>query len=505
MSLGAAALLATSAVACQHERREHGHHVKRQSTPQTPLTPDEETLIASVSTITLDQWSYYYTHGAHLAGRNLSMAQWTADRWAESGLTSTIIAYDVFINYPVSKSLSLTYTNGSTYNPVLEEAVLDVDETTGYPNRIPTFNGYSATGSVTAEYVYIGRGQKDDFSRLKALGVPLEGKIAISRYGGSFRGLKVKNAQENGMIGVILFTDTADDGEITEANGYAAYPDGPARNPTSVQRGSVEFLSIYPGDPTTPDYPSKEGVPRTDGSAVLAKIPSIPLSWVDAKPILAALDGFGTDGAAVNRSHWVGALNVSYSTGPAPGVQVSLSNVMNETITPIWDVIGVINGTNADETIVIGNHRDAWIIGGAADPNSGTAIIVELAKALGKLLEQGWKPKRNIVLGSWDGEEYGLLGSTEFVEEYIPWLNETVVSYLNVDIGASGPHVYFDASPELHQITQETMKKIVWMDENRTMYDSWYEDLQGYIGVLGSGSDYTAFVHKGMGAVSYLF
>ncbi|KAH8205263.1 hypothetical protein TruAng_000510 [Truncatella angustata] len=442
-------------------------------------------LVGSVSNTALDQWSYYYTHGAHLAGRNLSMAQWTADRWAESGLNSTIVAYDVLINYP----------------PVLEEAVLAADETTSYPNRIPTFHGYSASGNVTAEYVYIGRGQQMDFERLKALGVPLEGKIAISRYGGPFRGLKVKNAQENGMIGVVLFTDTADDGSITEANGYAAYPDGPARNPTSVQRGSVEFLSIYPGDPTTPGYPSKEGVPRTDGTAVLPHIPSIPISWVDAKPILAALDGFGTDGAEVNRIGWVGALNVSYSTGPAPGVQLRLSNLMNETITPIWDVIGVINGTNSDETIVIGNHRDAWVVGGAADPNSGTAIIIELAKAFGELLKQGWKPKRNIVLGSWDGEEYGTVGSTEFVEEYIPWLNDTAISYLNVDIGVSGPHVYFGASPELHQIVQETMKKIVWMDRNITMYDQWDEDLEGQIGVLGSGSDYTAFVHNGIGAL----
>ncbi|KAI1870724.1 uncharacterized protein JN550_004870 [Neoarthrinium moseri] len=499
--LGVVALLLAGASPCQHERRERRPHIKRQAVPQTPLTVEENTLVGSVSTTTLDQWSYYYTHGAHLAGKNLSMAQWTADRWTESGWNSSIVSYDVFINYPVSKSLTLTYSNGSVFQPALEEAVLEADETTSYPDRIPTFNGYSASGNVEAEYVYVGRGQQVDFERLKALGVPLEGKIAIARYGGPFRGLKVKNAQENGMIGVILFTDTADDGKITEANGYAAYPDGPARNPTTVQRGSVQFLSTYPGDPTTPGYPSKEGSPRTDGSAALPHIPSIPISWLDAKPILAALDGHGTAGDLVNRSGWVGALNVSYSTGPAPGAQLSLSNVMEETITPIWDAIAVINGTNADETIVIGNHRDAWIVGGAADPNSGTAVIVELAKAFGKLLEQGWKPKRNIVLGSWDGEEYGLLGSTEFVEEYIPWLTDTAVSYLNVDIAASGPHPSVDATPELHQVAIETMKKISWMDTNRTMYDVWYEDTDGEVGVLGSGSDYTAFVHNGIGSL----
>lgn len=430
------------------------------------------------------------------------MAQWTADRWAESGLNSSLVPYDVFLNYPVSQSLILTFPNGTTFQPDLGEEPLSVDETTTYPNRIPAFNGYSATGNATAEFVYIGRGQQADFAALVALGVPLEGKIAVSRYGGPFRGLKVKNAQEHGMLGVVLFTDTGDDGPITEANGYAAYPDGPARNPTSVQRGSVEFLSTYPGDPTTPGYPSKEGVPRTDGSAVLPQIPSLPISWVNAKPILAALNGYGTPGSEVNRTKWVGALNETYSTGPAPGVQLSLSNVMRDEITPIWDVIGIINGTNADETVVVGNHRDAWIIGGAADPNSGSAVLVELAKAFGKLLDQGWKPKRNIVLASWDGEEYGTVGSTEFVEEYVPWLTETAVSYLNVDIGVSGPVPYFDASPELHQVIGETMKKIVWMETNRTMYDVWYEANEGEFGVLGSGSDYTAFVHNGIGSVS---
>lgn len=366
------------------------------------------------------------------------MAEWTADRFRENGWNTSVVSYNVYLNYPVNKSLSLTYSNGSTFQPLLEEAVLDADETTSYPNRVPTFHGYSASGSAEAEFVYVGRGQQDDFERLKELGVPLEGKIAVSRYGGPFRGLKVKNAQENGMIGAILFTDTGDDGNVTEANGYAAYPDGPARNPTAVQRGSVQYLSIYPGDPTTPGYPSREDSPRADTSAVQPKIPSIPISYVDAIPILAALDGHGVDGETVNRTRWVGALNVSYSTGPAPGTTISMSNLMKDVYTDIWDTIGIINGTNPDETVVIGNHRDAWIIGGGADPNSGTAIIVELSKAFGKLLAQGWRPKRNIVLCSWDAEEYGLVGSTEWVEEYVPWLTDTAVSYLNIDIGTSG-------------------------------------------------------------------
>jgi N-acetylated-alpha-linked acidic dipeptidase len=210
------------------------------------------------------------------------------------------------------------------------------------------------------------------------------------------------------------------------------------------------------------------------------------------------------------------------STAPATsGPYLDVQNMMEEVYTPIWNAIGVINGTNADETIIIGNHRDAWIIGGAgksmlpgfvrlfftdqysaADPNSGTAVIVELGRAFGKLLAQGWKPKRNIVLCSWDAEEYGLVGSTEWVEEYIPWLTDTTVSYLNIDIAASGPHPAIAATPELHSIATEVMKKISWPATNRTMYDIWYEDTNGTVGVLGSGSDYTAFVHRGIGAVS---
>ena len=383
--------------------RDHAFHrprslAKRQTTPRVPLTEDESVLVNSVDNNTLNDWSYYYTHGAHLAGTNQSMAQWTADRWSENGFQARLDEYVTYLNYPVSHSLSLTYPNGSIYRAGLEEAVLMEDETTSYPNRIPTFNGYSFTGNATAEYVYVGRGQVVDFEALVALGVPLEGKIALAKYGGPFRGLKVKNAALYGMIGCVLFTDPGDDGNITVENGYAPYPEGPARNPTSVQRGSVQFLSTYPGDPTTPGYPSKRDSPRADKSSVVPSIPSLPISYVEAIPLLRALDGFGTPGSQVNRTKWVGKLNVTYSTGPAPGAVLSMSNVMRDAITPIWDAVGIINGTNQDEVLVIGNHRDAWIVGGAADPNSGTAIIVELSKAFGKLLATGWKPRRTIVV-----------------------------------------------------------------------------------------------------------
>ncbi|KAF2148218.1 N-acetylated-alpha-linked acidic dipeptidase [Myriangium duriaei CBS 260.36] len=490
--------------ACQRERTIYDHGLaKRSITPRQALSNDESLIISSFDNTSISDWSYYYTHGAHVAGTNRSMAQWTADHWAAAGITSRLDSYNVYLNYPVSKSLVVTLPNGTTYVPTLEEEVLSEDETTSYPNRIPTFHGYSASGEATAEYVYVGRGQQVDFKRLIALGVPLEGKIALARYGGPFRGLKVKNAQEHGMIGCVIFTDSGDDGNNTVAKGVTAYPDGPARNPSSVQRGSVQFLSTYPGDPTTPGYPSRADSPRADKGPVVPRIPSLPISYADAQPILAALDGSGTPGKQVNRTAWVGALNATYATGPAPGVQISMTNQMRDSYTDIWDAIGVINGTNPDETIIIGNHRDAWIVGGAADPNSGTAIIVELGRVLGKLLAQGWKPKRNIVLCSWDAEEYGLVGSTEWVEEFVPWIKTTVVSYLNIDVGVSGPHPGISGTPELHQIAVETMKKVLWpaFGGNETMYDVWLADTGGEIGVLGSGSDYTSFLHRGIASI----
>ncbi|KAF3048271.1 hypothetical protein E8E12_011581 [Didymella heteroderae] len=501
-------LLATvGAEACQRERvfKRHAHgHVKRQASFPPVLDANEQILINSFDNTSISTWSYYYTHGDHIAGRNESMAQWTADKWAEYGFTSRLDEYYVFLNYPVSHSLVLTYPNGSTYTPTLTEDVLEEDPTTSYPNSISTFHGYSFTGNASAEYVYVGRGQQVDFERLEALGVDFEGKIALAKYGGPFRGLKVKNAQDHGMIGAVIFTDPGDDGNMTEAKGQLAYPNGPARNPSTVQRGSVQFLSTYPGDPTTPGYVSKEDSPRSDRSTITPQIPSLPISWAEAQPLLQALNGFGPSSAEINRTGWVGAIpGVNYSAGAGSGASLAMSNVMNDTYGSIWNAVGIINGTNEDEVVIVGNHRDAWIIGGAADPNSGSAVLIELAKAFGELVKTGWKPARTIVLCSWDAEEYGLVGSTEWMEEYIPWLKNAAVSYLNIDVAVSGPIPDISATPDLHAVAQEQMKKIVYPyrgSTNQTMYDVW-STTSGEVGVLGSGSDYTAFLHRGIAAI----
>ncbi|KAF2836477.1 N-acetylated-alpha-linked acidic dipeptidase [Patellaria atrata CBS 101060] len=474
--------------------------------PFPPSWTNHETILSnSFDSVEIDAWSSYYTHGDHVAGRNKSIAQETARKWILNGVPSSLVEYEVYLNYPVSSSLSLNYANGSKYTAQLFEDALAQDSTTNAANSVPAFHGYSASGNVTAEYIYVGQGHKDDFRRLTQLGIVLEGKIALVKYGGPFRGKKVQNAEANGMAGVIIFSDPGSDGPQA-AKGDRVYPDGPARHPSSLQRGSVAYINNYIGDPTTPGYPSKPGAARTSGSEILPKIPSLPISYRDAIPLLAALDGHGATAKSVNRGGWIGGLNVTYSTGPAPGIAISMSNVMKDAITPIWNVIGIINGTQADETIIIGNHRDAWIVGGAADPNSGTAVLIEVTKAFGALTKTGWKPRRNIVIASWDAEEYALVGSTEWVEEYAPWLAGTAISYLNLDIAVSGPLPTADATPELRSIAQEVMKKVIY--GTQTLYDTW-ESLYRFLpedngfGNLGSGSDYTPFLQLGIGALHF--
>lgn len=379
----------------------------------------------------------------------------------------------------------------------MTEDVLEDDPTTQLENSVPTFHGYSASGNVTGSFVYVNYGTFGDFEDLIRANVSLEGKIAIARYGGIFRGLKVKRAEELGMIGCIIYSDPGDDGEIREDKGYKQYPEGPARNPSSVQRGSVQYLSIGPGDPTTPGYPSKPGVPRQPVDGRVAKIPSLPISYADALPILKALNGHGPKASDINE-YWTGNTGleykgVKYNIGPSPdGLVLNLVNEQDYSTTPIWDVIGVINGTIPDEVVVVGNHRDAWIAGGAGDPNSGSAVLNEAIRSFGEALKRGWKPLRTIVFASWDGEEYALLGSTEWVEEYLPWISATSMSYVNVDVGVRSPHFKVSAAPLLHNLLFETTALVQSPNqtvEGQSIFDVW----DGDISPLGSGSDYTAF------------
>lgn len=487
----------------------HGH----QSEFSWPSCKDRHLSYEELKTILLEtpssekaeEWQKYYTEGAHLAGQNYSQALWTKEKWAEWGIDSSIVTYDIYLNRPVDHRLAVLDKAGSSdasawkvrFEASLVEDVLEEDPTTGFDTSIPTFHGYSASGNVTGQFVYVNYGTYQDYEDLVKAGVALEGKIAIARYGGIFRGLKVKRAQELGAVGIILYSDPGDDGEVTEEKGVEKYPKGPARQPSSVQRGSAEFLSFAPGDPTTPGYPSKPGAPRGPTESYIPSIPSIPISYEDALPILKALNGHGPSVRDFNK-YWqadlgLGYKGVNYSVGPSPeDVVINLYNEQDYIITPNWDVIGIINGSISDEVIIVGNHRDAWIVGGAGDPNSGSAVINEVIRSFGEALKKGWKPLRTIVFASWDGEEYGLLGSTEWVEEYLPWLSHANVAYLNVDVGVRGQDFHASAAPLLNSIIHDVTAQILSPNQTvkgQTVYDTWDKK----INTLGSGSDYTAF------------
>ncbi|GJN79417.1 hypothetical protein PLIIFM63780_002930 [Purpureocillium lilacinum] len=487
--------------------RHHGHHshhaLSRHNGKSLSHDKLKSILLDTPSAKHAREWSQYYTSGPHLAGKNLSQAEWTRDKWQGWGVNSEVVAYDVYINYPVDHSLSLLSKSEKAkswtvdFKATLTEDVLEEDPTTALDNRVPTFHGYSASGNVTASFVYVNYGTYRDFEDLVEAGIDLKGRIAIAKYGGVFRGLKVKRAQELGMVGTLIYSDPGDDGKHTEENGYKPYPDGPARNPSSVQRGSVQFLSVRPGDPSTPGYPSKPGAPRAPVHDSTPSIPSIPISYADAIPILKALNGYGPNSTTFNK-YWNRNLGlahkgVRYNIGPSPdNVVLNLYNEQEYTTTPLWDVIGVVNGTIPNEVIVVGNHRDAWIAGGAADPNSGSAILNEVIRSVGKAVDAGWKPLRTIVFGSWDGEEYGLVGSTEWVEEFLPWISDANVAYINVDVGASGPQFEAASAPLLNKVLREATKMVLSPNQTtkgQTVGDVW----DGKIRTMGSGSDFTAF------------
>lgn len=448
-------------------------------------------------------WSYKYTQEAHLPGTNYGLVEWTKEKFEEYGFTASIDTYDVYVSYPFEHDLNLldATTEELLYKPSLEEDELDEDPTSKGEGRVPTFLSYAANGNATAEYVYANYGSKEDFALLKENDIDVSGKIAVIRYGGIFRGLKVKFAQEAGAIGVLLYSDPGDDFGITPANGYKQFPHGPARHESSVQRGSVQFLGgigSAPGDPTTPGYASKPGVERKDPHVSIGKIPVLPISYREVKPILKRLNGHGKK---IKSHRWEGELEgFDYSTGPNKDVVLNLYNNQIYNITPLWNVYGEIEGENKDEAIVIGNHRDAWIRGGAGDPNSGSATLLEVARALGELKASGYKFKRSIILQSFDGEEYGLLGSTEQGEFFSKELKKKVVAYFNLDVAVVGKHLKLGASPILKKVLREAAMEIEYPEPDvGTLYDHFVKETGDNIKNLGSGSDYTVYLeHLGI-------
>lgn len=408
-------------------------------------------------------------------------------------------AYSVYLDEPKQASLSVLDAHGhAVWNASLAEDVLEDDPTSAY--GLPPFHGYSFSGNARGPLVYAGTGSPADFARLKARGVRVDGAIALVRYGGLFRGLKVRAAQEAGAVGVLIYSDPEEDGQVTEAHGYAPYPAGPARQPSSVQRGSVQALSFYPGDPTTPGRPSYRNATRAPWSEVdsLPRIPSLPLSYATAKKLLTLTQGRGVRADDV-RPHFGGQIpGAEYWTGPSE-LRISINNEMHQATRDIWNVYAVIPGHIDDQRIMVGNHRDAWVFG-AGDPSSGTAVMHDVAKGLGALVKAGWKPLRTIVLASWDAEEYGLVGSTEFGEDYAHFLQQNVAMYHNLDMAVKGTQLEASGSPSLARLLRSVAASVP--DPTCTKASLSLDQ----VAPLGSGSDYTVFLqHLGIPSTDVSF
>lgn len=412
-----------------------------------------------------------------------------------------IDTYYPVMNTPLERSLQVVDQNGTLiWEANLVELSDETDPEAGkYFDDVPTFHGLSRGGDVTGKLVDGNYCTQEDYGKLVDNNVDLEGAIVMCRYGGIFRGLKVKGGEELGAAGVLVYSDPRDDGTVTVENGYLPYPYGPARNPTSVQRGSVQYLSIYAGDPTTPGYPSYENSTRTEGTNI-PLIPSLPISWANAGALFKTL---------IKGDAWEGKL-------------VRLANNVDTRVIPIWNTMGVIPGFIKNEVVIVGNHRDAWVMG-ATDPSSGTASVHETIRGLGHLLRNGWKPLRTIVIASWDAEEYGLIGSTEWGEDFADWIDEHVVAYLNLDSSVSGSQLRASGSPLLAHFIRETAEAIPHpTDKGRNLWDARTDvgilfgnsttkvndqvasvhamefaavDSVG-VSPLGSGSDYTVFLQR---------
>jgi N-acetylated-alpha-linked acidic dipeptidase len=401
------------------------------------------------------------------------------------GLDARLQGYDIYISRPESIQVSMT-------KPYLRRASNKEPKLAGmedYEDVVPAYNAYSPPGDVTAPLVYANYGLPEDYDKLEQLGVDVRGKIVLVRYGQSFRGVKVHVAEQHGAKGVIIYSDPEDDGFVRGP----VFPDGPWRPADSMQRGSIQYLWDYPGDPLTPNKPSIPGTKRLDPSQAtdLAKIPSTPISYGDAQPMLQALGGPEAP------EEFQGGLPFKYHVGPGP-TEAHLDLDIAYDQEPVNDVIATIRGTkHPEQTVMVGGHMDAWTYG-ANDNVSGFTAVMEIGRSLGKLLKRGWHPDRTIVLAGWDGEEYGLLGSTEYGEQFAQDLTKNAVAYVNMD-GVAGRSFGSGSVPSLDKLIMDASKTVP-DPSGKPIYDAWKGNRPApALGRLGSGSDYTVLLdHLGV-------
>src|SRR6266852_4294953 len=440
-------------------------------------------------------------------------AEWILAKFKEFGLDAHIEQFDVLYPTPKERAVELV-DGGPKFVAKLQEPAVLVDPTSNQKaEQLPTYHAYSIDGDKTAPLVYVNYGVPEDYEQLERMGVSVKGAIVIARYFHSWRGIKPKVAAEHGAIGCLIYSDPHEDGFVEGDT----FPGGAWRPKDGVQRGSVADMPTYPGDPLTPGVGATKNAKRLDikDAPTITKIPVLPLSYGDAQPLLAALTG------RVAPESWRGGLGITYHIGPGPA-KVHLKVISNWGLKPVYDVIARIPGSAfPGEWVIRGNHHDAWV-NGAEDPTSGMVAVLEEARGLGELVKAGWKPKRTIILCAWDGEEPGLLGSTEWAEQHYDELRAHAVAYINSDsngrgyLGVEGSHTLEKFSNDIaRDISDPETKLSAWKrlqlrEISSAKTPEQREEIRKRadlrIPALGSGSDYTAFLqHDGVAALNIGF
>jgi N-acetylated-alpha-linked acidic dipeptidase len=470
---------------------------------------------ADISAADLSTWMEQMTSEPNHVGsaHDKANAEFELEKFREWGWDASIESFSVL--YPTPKEVLVELTAPTYFKAKLSEPPVAGDAATARTkDELPPYNEYGADGDVTGELVYVNYGMPDDYKELARQGISVKGRIVLTRYGAGWRGLKPKLAYENGAIGCLIYSDPRDDG-------YGqgdTYPKGGMRPPDAVQRGSVEDMTLYSGDPLTPNVgatPSAKRLALKDAKVIL-KIPVLPISYADAEPLLSALGG------RVAPAAWRGGLPIAYHIGPGPA-KVHLKVLSEWTQKPLYDVIAKIRGSQEpDRWVIRGNHHDGWVFG-AADPLSGQVALMAEAQAIGKLVKEGWKPRRTLVYASWDGEEPGLLGSTEWAETHAKELQDKAILYVNSDVNMRG-FLRAEGSHALQHFVSEAARDVKDPEKNVSVLTralaahrvALFESGAGAepahqggdlkLGALGSGSDYTPFLqHLGINALDLSF
>jgi N-acetylated-alpha-linked acidic dipeptidase len=460
----------------------------------------------------------------HLAGTPASkaVADYLAGQLREWGLETHVEEFEALLPTPQHRALEMT--EPKAYHARLLEPTVAGDKNSEDADQVPPYNAYSGSGDVNGQLVYVNFGVPADYEYLAKQGISVKGKIVIARYGASWRGVKPKVAWEHGAVGCIIYSDPHEDGFFQGD----VYPKGAYRPAGGAQRGSVLDIAQYPGDPLSPGFASTPGAKRLalNDAHTLMKIPVLPISYEDALPLLENLTG------PVAPEQWRGSLPITYHLGPG-GTKVHLKVEMDNSSHPLYNVIARIPGSEfPDQWVIYGNHHDAWVHG-ADDPLSGTASLLETARSLSTLVKEGWKPKRTVMLAFWDGEEFGLIGSTEWCEKHADELNAKLVAYVNSDSNARG-HLTAGGSHTLEIFMSEVARDIKDprngkpLSENMRSRNTGRRSSGGavapvsntpsgddpnspgdgkfHLAALGSGSDYTPFLqHMGIASLNLGF